>query len=58
MSAAEETLSLRHAAGRPSCRRACDNLLGGVGVGQRDGEHADVLLRHKVGIEVRQPHQS
>ena len=32
--------------------------LGGVGVGQGDGEHTDILLCYKVSIEMWQPHQS
>lgn len=34
------------------------SLLGRVGVGKRDGKHADILLSDKVAIEVRQAHQS
>lgn len=34
------------------------HLLGGVGVGQRDSKHAHILLSHKVGIKMRQTHQS
>lgn len=33
-------------------------LLGRVGIRERDGKHADVLLGYKVGIQVRQAHQS
>lgn len=33
-------------------------LLGRVSVGERDGKHADVLLGYKVGIQMRQAHQS
>lgn len=33
-------------------------LLGRVGIGERDGKHADVLLGYKVGVEMRQAHQS
>lgn len=34
------------------------SLLGRVGIGKRDGKHADILLGYEVAIEVRQAHQS
>lgn len=33
-------------------------LLGRVSVGERDGKHADILLGYKIGVQVRQAHQS
>lgn len=33
-------------------------LLGRVGIGERDGKYTDILLSYKVGIQMRQAHQS
>lgn len=35
-----------------------EHLLGRVSVGERDGKHTDILLSYKVGIQMRQAHQS